>query len=68
MEESEKEKLKGQLEALKIEHRDLDEVISRLEQQPAVNELQIRRLKKRKFRIKEMITLIENKLLSDIIA
>lgn len=51
---------------LKVEHRDLDNVIARLTADPASDELQIRRLKKRKLRIKDMISYLENKLIPDL--
>lgn len=65
---SEKERLKQQLEALKVEHRNLDDMIVRLTEQPLVNQVQVQRLKKQSLRLKEMIDAIENKLLPDIIA
>lgn len=54
------------LESLRLEHRDLDEVISRLYEDPEVDDLQIRRLKKRKLHIKDQISLLESKLISDL--
>jgi len=51
---------------LKVEHRDLDMVIARLTADPASDELQVRRLKKRKLRIKDMISYLENKLIPDL--
>ena len=43
------------LRALRIEHRDLDEVISRLSMDIHVDELQLKRLKKRKLILKDQI-------------
>lgn len=51
---------------LKVEHRDLDTVIGRLTETPASDELQVKRLKKRKLRIKDMIALLESKLIPDL--
>ncbi|HQW63160.1 MAG TPA: DUF465 domain-containing protein [Pseudomonadota bacterium] len=51
---------------LKVEHRDLDSVIARLTADAGSDELQIRRLKKRKLRIKDMISYLENKLIPDL--
>ena len=51
---------------LKVEHRDLDQVIARLSRDPNSDELQIKRLKKRKLRIKDMISYLENKLIPDL--
>ncbi len=60
--------LQEQLEALKSEHRDLDEVIDRLAADGSVNPLQIQRLKKRKLALKDQIAKLESRLLPDIIA
>jgi hypothetical protein len=51
---------------LNIEHRDLDDVIRRLEAEPQLDELQIRRLKKRKLLLKDQIAWIERQLDPDI--
>lgn len=51
---------------LKVEHRDLDAVIARLIETPLADELQIKRLKKRKLRIKDLITYFESKLIPDL--
>jgi len=57
-----------QLAELESEHRDLDEVISRLSDGTPVNQLQIQRMKKRKLNLKDEITRLHAKLLPDIIA
>ncbi|MBV8576136.1 MAG: DUF465 domain-containing protein [Acetobacteraceae bacterium] len=62
------EALKAKLAALKIEHRDLDEVIARLAERTPVDQLELQRLKKRKLLLKDQITKIESELLPDIIA
>jgi hypothetical protein len=54
------------LESLKIEHRDLDDAIARMEQGPYVDQLQLRRLKKRKLQLKDFIALIESRLIPDL--
>ena len=51
---------------LRVEHRDLDEVIDALARSPRSDELQMKRLKKRKLRIKDMITYLESKLIPDL--
>jgi hypothetical protein len=51
---------------LQIEHRDLDDAISRLSQQPGVDELQLRRLKKRKLQIKDTLVQLQMQLVPDI--
>ena len=54
------------LESLKIEHRDLDDAIERMEQGPYVDQLQLRRMKKRKLQLKDFIALIESRLIPDL--
>jgi hypothetical protein len=51
---------------LNIEHRDLDDVIKRLEAEPVSDQLQIRRLKKRKLLLKDQMTWIQRQLDPDI--
>ena len=61
--------LQRKLAELKIEHRDLDDVISRMAQDnKPFDQLQMQRLKKRKLVLKDAILKIESKLLPDIIA
>ena len=60
--------LRTRLAALKTEHRDLDDVISRLAEQAPFDQLQLQRLKKRKLLLKDQISKIESELLPDIIA
>ena len=54
------------LRALRIEHRDLDEVIARLSLDINVDELQIKRLKKRKLTLKDQIERLESELIPDL--
>jgi hypothetical protein len=63
---SQLETYRTKLGQLRLEHRDLDEVISRLSQEPWVDQLQLRRLKKRKLYLKDMIIRLESKLIPDI--
>jgi hypothetical protein len=51
---------------LQVEHRDLDDAISRLSIQSGVDELQLRRLKKRKLQIKDMLVQLQMQLVPDI--
>ena len=62
------EAIKSKLEALKSEHRDLDEVIDRLIEKPPFDQLQLQRLKKRKLGLKDQILRMEGQLIPDIIA
>lgn len=54
------------LRALRIEHQDLDQVISRLVIDPHVDQIMLRRLKKRKLMIKDMITQMESDRIPDL--
>lgn len=58
--------LRNKLKELRLEHRDLDEVISRLSESPLVDQLQIRRLKKKKLMLKDTIARLESELIPDI--
>lgn len=62
------EQLKERLAILREEHRDLDDVISRLMLTPPVDFIQLQRLKKRKLALKDEIEKIESDLIPDIIA
>ncbi len=55
-----------QLRELRVSHRDLDYLIDRLRDDPMVDQLRIRRLKKRKLLIKDMIMQLESKLIPDL--
>ena len=59
-------KITSQLIELRIEHRDLDEAIARLAVSIECDELAIKRLKKRKLKIKDMIAYLENQLIPDL--
>jgi hypothetical protein len=54
------------LRALRIEHRDLDEVIARLTLDIHSDQLQLKRLKKRKLMLKDQITRMESELIPDL--
>ncbi len=54
------------LRQLRIEHRDLDEVISRLSLDMHIDELQLKRLKKRKLALKDQIMKLESQLIPDL--
>jgi hypothetical protein len=62
------ETIKQRLADLRTEHRDLDQIVERLDAAPDSDELQLRRLKKRKLLLKDMIVRLESLLLPDIIA
>ncbi|HEY8518494.1 MAG TPA: YdcH family protein [Gammaproteobacteria bacterium] len=54
------------LRRLRVEHRDLDQVIARLNQDPHVDQLMLRRLKKRKLMLKDMIAQLESARIPDL--
>ncbi len=64
----EREALERKLGALRSEHRDLDDVIQQLAAGNNFDQLQVKRLKKRKLMLKDQIARLESKLLPDIIA
>ena len=63
-----KKELLKELSMFEQEHRDLDEVIHRLQDQKTVNLLQMQRLKKRKLLLKDKIANLKDKIEPDIIA
>ena len=63
-----KKELLNQLSILDQEHRDLDDVIHRLQEQKTINLLQMQRLKKRKLLLKDRIANLKDKIEPDIIA
>jgi hypothetical protein len=54
------------LKQLRVEHRDLDQVIARLVVDPNVDQLMLKRLKKRKLMLKDMITQLESARIPDL--
>jgi hypothetical protein len=54
------------LRAMRIEHRDLDEVIARLSMDIHSDEVQLRRLKKRKLILKDQIARLESQAIPDL--
>jgi hypothetical protein len=58
--------IKLRLAELRIEHQELHEAIERLCEGPYVDQLQLRRLKKRKLLVKDTITRLESELIPDI--
>ena len=62
------EDVRRQLAELKTEHRDLDDVISRVSEELPFDQLRLQRLKKRKLALKDEVARLENMLIPDIIA
>lgn len=68
MTEEETKDLSRQLTELQSEHRDLDEIIERLSETGPYDQLQLKRLKKRKLILKDSIRKVQSRLLPDILA
>jgi hypothetical protein len=68
MQKPDERELRELMSRLRAAHRDLDAEIVALENAPLPDQLQIKRLKKRKLVLKDQITAVEDKLLPDIIA
>jgi len=56
----------SRLKEMRLEHRDLDEAIRSLDEQPYVDQIQMRRLKKRKLLLKDQISRLESALIPDL--
>ena len=54
------------LAELRIAHRDLDEAIARLSENPSVDQLRLTRMKKRKLKLKDWIASLESQLIPDL--
>jgi hypothetical protein len=66
--DEERSQVEARILALEVEHHDLDDVIARLVIDPRQDELQLRRLKKRKLLLKDTIARLRDRLIPDIIA
>jgi hypothetical protein len=60
------EEVKRRISELNLEHRDLDRAIEALELSPLHDELQLKRLKKRKLMLKDQIFMLQRQLVPDI--
>lgn len=60
------ETLRRRLAELRVEHRQIDSAIEALGTGPFIDELRLRRLKKRKLSIKDSIARIESALIPDL--
>ena len=68
MEMNSEDMLRVRLEMLRREHRDLDDAIHALDTSGRADQLTLRRFKKQKLALKDMIAKIEDRLIPDIIA
>ncbi|MBU1192546.1 MAG: YdcH family protein [Gammaproteobacteria bacterium] len=64
--EEEAKALQLRLEQLRLEHRDLDDIIERLIHDPHIDQLQLKRLKKRKLFLKDLMKRLESDLIPDL--
>jgi len=64
--DDENQELKERLYQLRLEHRDMDELIQRLYEEAYVDQLQVSRLKRRKLQIKDAITRVESQLIPNL--
>ena len=68
MDDAEIERLRLRLAELTSEHRDMDDVIAKITEKASFDQIQVKRLKKRKLLLKDQIARLESRLLPDIIA
>ena len=54
------------LKQTRISHRDLNQLIDRLSHDPLVDQIRVRRLKKKRLLLKDMITRLESELIPDL--
>lgn len=64
----ERAQIEARILQLETEHHDLDDIIARLARDPAQDQLQLRRLKKKKLLLKDLIARLRDQLIPDIIA
>ncbi|MFH1044477.1 MAG: DUF465 domain-containing protein [Pseudomonadota bacterium] len=60
--------LRRRISELQTEHRDLDDTIARLVENPLPDQLRLQRLKKRKLLLKDQLTHLERQLDPDVLA
>ena len=61
-----KKEIKIKITELSLEHKDLDDALILMKEQAFVDELQIRRIKTRKLKLKDEIELLKSMLIPDI--
>ncbi len=66
MDDIEAAEIRQRIENLKLEHRDLDQAIQRLAEDPHMDQLALRRMKKRKLLIRDIIEQLESRLIPDL--
>ena len=60
--------MRERLHLLETKHQDLDDVIERLAADPTQDQLQLRRLKKRKLVLKDLSSKLRTRLIPDLLA
>lgn len=68
MDDLDEAKIHAEISRLSEEHRDLDQMIDRVSESAPFDELQMRRMKKRKLAIKDQLSRLSALLVPDIIA
>ncbi len=66
--EQERAEIERRVRELGVEHSDLDDIIDRLAHNPTQDQLQLRRLKKRRLYLKDTLARLRDRLIPDIIA
>jgi hypothetical protein len=66
--DEERREIEQRIAELEIEHSDLDDIIGRLSETPTQDQLQLRRLKKRKLFLKDQLARLRDRLIPDILA
>jgi len=66
--DEEMQSIRAQISVLELEHGDLDAIIDRLVEDPVLDQLQLRRLKKRRLLLKDQIARLQARVIPDIIA
>jgi len=66
MNDVDRDRITQRIAELQVEHRDLDEMIEVLRAQPRVDELQLRRLKKRKLQLRDAISQLQMQTVPDV--
>jgi hypothetical protein len=66
VDEQQEPEVRKRLAELRLEHRDLDDAIHRLTEAAYVDQMQLRRMKKRKLQLKDVIARLESMLIPDL--
>ena len=61
-----KNQIKHLINELSLEHKDLSDALILMKEKPFIDELQLKRIKKRKLKLKDEIIILESKLIPDI--